>query len=719
MAEKKGKGGEAAASGGGRSRLIFGVVWFFVIFILSLFTQFFHGIDRRWLDFEYKQRGLIEPKANEVLVRIDDESIRKIGQYPWPRRVYGQLIDKLTKLGAKTIAFDIMLSDPSPSAVDDKIFADAVKRSRRVVLSCWTEERKSQINVFDIRWPYGALRKNAAAIGEVNVPTDVDGQVRVVQAYRPVNGVTIPLLGLAALAKSEGRPVEQYFPQLGYNGAVMLNWRGEYHKETAIYNNGEQVPEDVLQNSTDTSNMLMQIYDDFGFPSIPAIEVLNGNQASIETQLEVSHKGKEKPRIKDSIVFVGSTALGAFDHYPSPFSENMPGVLAHMTLIDNILTGSLFSGYAEGLPILIVGVMIALASFYVSRLGPVTGAISAAATLGGWSFLTYELFVHNQLLDWSAPAFAHASTFVILQVQRTMAEAQEKKWIKNTFGQYLSPKVVDILVNDPSKLTLGGEKRDLTIFFLDIAHFTTISEKMDPEALTKFLNQYLTALTDVIMANDGVVDKYIGDCIMAFWNAPLDQPRHRLLACLSAVKCIETMETLNDTILPQGIPERPACRVGLNSGHAVVGNMGSNTRFSYTVIGDEVNLASRLEGANKFFGSKIMASEATFKGQAEEGVVGRPLGKVKVVGKDVPIMVYELLGEKSKLDAKKQKMLDAYLEGLDHFLKRRFEKAQASFERALKLAPGDGPSTLYLKTSQDYAVIPPQKDWDVWALTAK
>ena len=172
------------------------------------------------------------------------------------------------------------------------------------------------------------------------------------------------------------------------------------------------------------------------------------------------------------------------------------------------------------------------------------------------------------------------------------------------FGQYVPPEVVDILVKNPERLKLGGEKRDMTMFFLDIAHFTTISEKMSPEALIQFLNHYLTALTDDIFHNNGVVDKYIGDCVMAFWNAPLDEPDHRRKACLAAVACVATIERLNREYVDPSMPETPKVRIGLNSGEVVVGNTGSARKLAYTVLGDEVNLASRLEGANKFFGSR-------------------------------------------------------------------------------------------------------------------
>jgi adenylate cyclase len=273
-------------------------------------------------------------------------------------------------------------------------------------------------------------------------------------------------------------------------------------------------------------------------------------------------------------------------------------------------------------------------------------------------------------------------------------------------------------VKDPAKLKLGGEKREMTVFFLDIAHFTSISEKLDPERLTQFLNVYLSTITDIILKNDGVVDKYIGDCVMAFWNAPLDLPEHRLKGCLSAVECIAAVERLNEKGFA-GLPEKPAVRIGLNSGKMVVGNMGSSTRLSYTVISDEVNLASRLEGANKYFGSRVMASEATYAG-AKDKVEARELGMLRVVGKAVPVRVYELMGKKGELTSSARGLLERYAEGFDLFYKRDFAGAQLAFRAALEIAPEDAPSKLYLRLCGDYLKEPPVKEWDgVFNLTSK
>jgi adenylate cyclase len=258
----------------------------------------------------------------------------------------------------------------------------------------------------------------------------------------------------------------------------------------------------------------------------------------------------------------------------------------------------------------------------------------------------------------------------------------------------------------------------MTIFFLDIAHFTTISEKMAPEALIEFLNKYLSALTQVVHEQKGVVDKYIGDCIMAFWNAPMPAPDHRARACLAAIDCQAMVAKLNRE-LNGSVPETPSIRIGLNSGDVTVGLTGSEKKLQYTVIGDEVNLASRLEGANKFFGSFIMASEATYDG-AKDVVVGRELGRVRVVGKEVPIRVFELIARKGQLSPEWERALPVYEKALELFNGRKYAEAAAQFQQFMGVFPNDGPGNLYLHAARDYAAIPPDEHWDgVFNLTAK
>jgi adenylate cyclase len=423
----------------------------------------------------------------------------------------------------------------------------------------------------------------------------------------------------------------------------------------------------------------------------------------------------EKDAIKGGIIFVGSTAMGAFDHYPTVFMKPLPGVEVHANAVDNLLTKDFLCPVNPWLVALISVLCIWLIIFLRKFSVP----IIAFSTLGVLAlFMVSDFYLLSRCYDlgFMTIALSIFIPFIFVSVNKALMEGREKKWIKNTFGQYLSPKVVEVITKDPSKLSLGGEKRDMTAFFLDIAGFTTMSEKMTPEQLTKMLNNYLSGLTDVILKYDGVVDKYIGDCIMAFWNAPLDQKDHRKLACLAAVDCMGEIARLNTELTEFAI--KPSARIGLNSGPMVVGNMGSKTRLSYTVMGDSVNLASRLEGANKYFHSKIMVSEYTYE-EAKDFIEARRLGQIRVVGKAIPVKVYEPLAHKGKLPAESKKLLEAYNDGLEEFYKGAYDKARKAFEAALAAAPQDGPSRFYLELAEQYSSAVPG-GWDgTFNLTSK
>ena len=444
-------------------------------------------------------------------------------------------------------------------------------------------------------------------------------------------------------------------------------------------------------------------------------EALVYRHISVMDIIEGKLSKEELAALKGGIVIVGATAMGAFDHYPSPFFGTWPGAELHANVADNLLHGDFLkpvSGWiVTGLILFVIWLPLLLARYSIRTISLSCGGFMAALMI-----LNFIFRIRLYDMPYLSVFVAMLIPFIFVTVHKALTEGREKKWIKNTFGQYLSPKVVELITKDPSKLSLGGEKRDMTAFFLDIAGFTTMSEKMTPEQLTTMLNNYLSGLTDVILRHDGVVDKYIGDCIMAFWNAPLDQKDHRRLACLAAVDCMGEIARLNTELTEFSI--KPSARIGLNSGPMVVGNMGSKTRLSYTVMGDSVNLASRLEGANKYFHSKIMVSEYTFE-EAKDVVESRLLGQIRVVGKAIPVKVYELLAHKGKLSAEGLKLLAAYNEGHEAFFKGAYGPAKKAFEAALAAAPDDGPSKFYLDLAVKYAAEVP-KEWDgTFNLTSK
>lgn len=651
-------------------------------------TGAFDGFEHRWSDAMFRARGMIKADPRITIVTIDNPSIAAIGRYPWQRRVYARLIDQLTRYKVKTIAFDVLFVDKTTSFDDNHLIA-ATRRAKRVVHSMFVEHLAS--GDVNIAFPIPGLKAASAMVAQVDVggTLDTDGSVRRVRLFEEVEGKQVPLLGLGALCHFQGVSPEVYREK--FPGLLTLNVRGERSSRRRMVVGGE---EKILEGR------------EYAFRRIPVIRVLNGELTE-----------EEKQALRGGLAVVGSVATGAFDHYPSPFDRQSPGVEVHTNVMDNLLQGDYLKFLSWPVTVLVIlgaiwGV-IALAG-----LPPWLGGLCVFGGLALLGILDYILFLKTYRLELVAPSFSGVAAFMVLSVQRIIAEQRAKQQIQGMFGQYVSPEVVGILVKDPSKIKLGGDKREMSAFFLDIAHFTSISEKMSPEALVQFLNKYLSALTEVIHRNNGVVDKYIGDCIMAFWNAPLDEPNHRALACLSAVECIEVLNKLNSELDP-GLSEKPDIRIGLNSGPMVVGNTGSEKKKAYTVLGDEVNLASRLEGANKYFGSSIMASESVYK-EAADVVEARELGKVRVVGKEVPILVYELLARKDRLPEDRKNALTFYNEGIKLFKAKKFKEAKSKFEAGLKVLPDDKPARFYVKTCEEHLLKPPSADWDgVFNLTAK
>ncbi|MEI7480922.1 MAG: adenylate/guanylate cyclase domain-containing protein [Elusimicrobiota bacterium] len=633
------------------------------------------------------------------IAAIDEHTLNNLG-YPFPRKHYARMIENLNKLGAKVIAMDIFILDPDKRDVQsDRAFVEAVRKAGNVINLVNTDRDNAKFSL-----PISGLAESSryVAIPNVEQALDSDGQVRRLYLfdqdlrYSDITGlklscpktecglVGLPGLSAAAYAVYSGTPLPKLW--IDYDGLYSLNFRYPVSRKSH-----------PGWSKDKATNYSIHRY-------ISVLDIIENKLSS-----------EEREAIKGGIIFVGSTAMGAFDHYPSVFMTPLPGVEVHANAADNILNNDLVRPVSSMLIAILLTICIWLVIF-LRRFSTQCIVFSTLGLLAFFILVDYYLLCRFYDLGFMTIATGIFIPFIYVSVNKALVEGREKKWIKNTFGQYLSPKVVELITKDPSKLSLGGEKRDMTAFFLDIAGFTTMSEKMTPEQLTKMLNNYLSGLTDVILRHDGVVDKYIGDCVMAFWNAPLDQKDHRKLACLAAVDCMAEINRLNQELTEYSI--KPSARIGLNSGPMVVGNMGSKMRLSYTVMGDAVNLASRLEGANKYFHSKIMVSEYTYE-EAKDFVESRLLGQIRVVGKAIPVKVYELLAHKGKLTEEGQKLLAAYNEGHEAFFKGAYGPAKKAFEAALAIAPADGPSKFYLDLAAKYAVETP-KDWDgTFNLTSK
>ncbi|MBN2161095.1 MAG: CHASE2 domain-containing protein [Spirochaetes bacterium] len=415
--------------------------------------------------------------------------------------------------------------------------------------------------------------------------------------------------------------------------------------------------------------------------------------------------------LADRVVLIGLTATGTQDIGAIPLFNEYARVGTYHNTINTIVQGEFINKVKWPVNFLLMLATAIAMGFVIQRLNAKRSMVTMVLTflvLNVAVMMAFAFF--NLWLQQVGIALSMFLPTIAIVAIKFVKEESQKRFIKNAFSFYLSPSVIDEIIKDPESLELGGEDREITIFFSDIKSFSTISEKLSPQDLVKRLNEYLTEMTDIVLKYNGTVDKYIGDAIMAFYGAPVAMPDHPVKACLAAVDMKKRLRELQEKWRNEGV-EPIFARMGIHSGKATVGNMGSRTRMDYTVMGDAVNLASRLEGANKSFNTSAMISGSTYEA-AKERIDGRQLGKIRVVGKKEAVPIYELLGAKGSLPDYMYEMLEKYNQGRAHFIKRDWKQAISSFKQAAKVVPDDGPSKIYIEKCEEYMKTPPPRGWD-------
>jgi adenylate cyclase len=625
----------------------------------------------------FRLRGPRPPNPQVLVVTIDEASLREIGRWPWPRSVLADLTGRLHEAGAAIVAFDIILNEPEQSgelaaatriaerlrgrnvdgavrreletaireADHDGRLATAVRESGPVVLASYftlsgqlpsTEAPERQgtplksalvaFKDFEERglyppprgevagFPIPVLAEAAAGIGHVNMLADMDGSTRWESLVVEYRGFYYPSLALEAVRLAAG--LEPFAVRLDFGRSLDLG--------------GVSIPIDAR------ARVLVDYVGPAGtMAHLSAVDVL---------------RGKIDPeRVRDRIVFIGATAEGTYDLRVTPFSPVFPGVEKHATMAANILEGRFITRPAwvelvEASGILFFPLLLA---WLLPRFRPLP---SLGVALGIW--LAFFGAVHLAFREglWLPVVYASLAgglTFVAITVHRFFAEERQRLWTKRAFQQYVSPEVVEQIVQDPKALRFGGESRELTVLFSDIRDFTTYTEHHDAQEVVQMLREYLTRMTDCVLKERGTLDKYIGDAVMAIFGAPIPYGDHAERACRTALAMLDEMESLRAKWRAEG-KEPFRFGIGINTGEMVVGNLGSEQLFDYTVIGDGVNLGARLESLNKdYLTSKpIIISEATYEA-ARHVIDARALGEVKVKGKTRPVVVYELLGLRS------------------------------------------------------------------------
>jgi len=642
-------------------------------------------------------RGSIKPE-NVVLLYVDEPSLRYMEDqglsWPWPRELHPLTIDFCINAGAKAIIFDIFFSEDSVYGVsDDDQFTEALGKFP----SYFVLFLSNQVQMPDAR--------ETMVIEKSAVP--LDGSV---PEWMPKKQslLSLPTLPIVEAVKGFGNAQLPPDPDGIYRrSSLLFNLRGEVIPSLALkvasdlkgISNIEWPSEDLLvfgetEIPLDSDGQMMIDY--YGkTETIPSYSLAKVMLASTEL-----HEGKtpsvDPAVLKDKIVIIGLAAPGLYDLKPTPFSHVYPGPEIQATMIENLMSGHYIRPLGRTISIVILFVVsIAVALILIQCHRPISIGIS----LGILSFLllasSFMLFYYSVWMKMVPPLMAYAFTAFSLLTYRFLTEGRQKREIKRAFGQYLAPDVVRQISEHPELLALGGEERRLTIFFSDIADFTSISEKIRPAELVTELNHYFSVATKIIHEQNGTLDKYIGDAMMAFWGAPVPMDDHAAKGVLAAleIQSVVSRETEFKT------------RIGLHTSPVIVGNIGSDIRFNYTVIGDAVNLASRLEGLNKYFGTKIMISGETYQ-ESKGRIEARRMGRVRVKGRSEPVEIFEPLGQTGDFGYLKEEGVRSFAEALKAFEGGLFEDAGKKFDKIEKEL-NDSVSRIYKDMAAQYVKNPP------------
>lgn len=693
--------------------------------------------------FDEYQRIKPRPYTNTLPVRIldiDDESLNQIGQWPWPRDTMAEIVARLNELGASAVVFDMVFSQPdrlSPKSLskilpnrpefdetrrsllnitdNDEIFAQTVDGAYVVtgfaMTNTETTEKLPAIKAGfaengDRAAPYlpayaGAMKvlskieDKVAGNGVINAIPESDGVYRRIPMFVNLKDNIYPSLVAESLRVAQD--ASTYIIQaVGASGE-------EGFGETGIVSfkvGAVKVPTD------ENGQIWVRFTGDVPERYVPAWKLLNGT-APVE-------------KIEGHIVLIGTSAAAMKDLRPTPLDPAAAGVSLHAEALETILAGNFLErpDFARGLEIVGSLALGLLLIWLLPKWGSVWCAVLTVFAIGGVVAGAWFAFdIYNWLFD---PIYFSVVILIIYLTQSLLiflATEAERARVRGAFGMYLSPALVKQLAADPEQLKLGGEMRELSILFCDVRGFTSISELYDPEGLTQLINRFLTPMTQIIMDRLGTIDKYMGDCIMAFWNAPLDVPAHVAEACRSSLKMFERLDELNDELEREATESGKEFRplnigIGLNTGSVCVGNMGSNQRFDYSVLGDDVNLAARLEGQSKNYGVDIVISETTQK--AAEGFATIELDLIQVKGKTVPVRIFALIGDEEVLVSEWFLNFSAiHSEVISSYRSQEWDTSLDLVAKARSVAGSkyDGLYDLFEERVAEYKADPPGAEW--------
>jgi len=751
-------------------------LYYFTFFGISAtpIFEFLRRIEYNSLDTRFRYRLTsatpIDPRI--VIVEIDQKSQEILGKWPFSRAHFASMLDALRDDGAKVVAFDVTFDKPDRTAdpvralwakiesnkqhgerIDPKFeaevktlasefdadtkFSKSIDNFGAVVLGNFFLT-KDQLNGIDpgtldqyaelIEWFSIGRQSNNPQAGKqdfANMVRQYEDEHLVFDA----NVANIPIL--ADPEKVEKTTIGYFNVPSDADGVVrrsllvMPYGRSKELNEWQMY--GSLEVQTVRLFLGLKSDKLVVQYDQTGVTRVDFGDVLK-LKTDFAGRCQINYHGPRRTypyssvadvskrqfvpgTFKDKIVLVGASATGIADIRVSPFGGNdYPGVEIHANVIDNMLHQNFLVRGAkqqlwDALLILFFGVPLGIWMALVSPRWMWFGAALLAPLVA----VDYAAFLRGWWLNFTVPAMTLTANVVLVSLYRALIEDKEKRRVRSAFGQYLSPEVIRRLLLNPQ--LVEPRKTEISIMFSDIRGFTTISEKLDAQDLAHFLNFYLSDMTRIVFDRHGTLDKYIGDAVMAFWGAPFEEPGHATRACESALDMMKRVGELQKQWQAEGKPHLDI-GIGLNTGVASVGNMGSSLRYGYTALGDSVNLSSRLEGLNKDYGTHILANESTYESAKDSGFIFRELDLIRVKGKLQPVTIYELIGRKGDSSTQTTDLLARFAAARELYRARDWEKAQQAFQSILETWPTDGPSRTYWKRCQEYLFDEPPLNWD-------
>jgi adenylate cyclase len=751
--------------------------------------EFIQRLELATLDtrFRYRPQRFTHPDPRIVVIDIDQRAQEVLGRWPFSRTSFAKTLDILHDDGAKVVGFDITFSKPDQSAAPIRaLWTELEARRKRgepvdAKLSVEVQRLAASFDA-DKQFATAIQRFGPVVLGNYFFFTDADlrgmeaaaldayaSQIAFF-AYPPAHPLHPDAQKLEKVRMLEAFATSSLLPQGAEANLDQLtsalngdfSWTGFFNappdadgivrRATLVLPYGRTKNPDEWDIYSSLDLMTARAY--LG-PPAQDMNLIYGPQGIVEIRfgkalllhpdgrgqmminyqgpastfahysiVDVLQKNFSRGAFQGKIVLIGATATGIGDLRGTPYGgTNYPGVEIHANVIDNILNQRFLKyGFRQALAdVLLIlsfgiplGIWMALVSprwmwFGVSLLLPMVA-------MNFWAFL------HGWWLNLLVPALTLSTNVLLVSLYRSLFEEKEKRRVRTAFGQYLSPEVIRRLLVNPQ--LVEPKKTDITVMFSDIRGFTTISEKLDAQDLALFLNQYLSDMTSLVFDHQGTLDKYIGDAVMAFWGAPFEEPGHAARGCHTALKMMERVREMQRKWEAEGKPHLDI-GIGLNTGVASVGNMGSSLRYGYTALGDTVNLSSRLEGLNKDYGTHILVNETTYSAARDDGFVFRELDLIRVKGKLQPVTIYELIGRagQNSVYGTAEDMhtrITLFRRARELFRKREWAEAQKTFQIILDKWPDDGPSRTYWKRCQDYLFDEPPSGWDgVFTMTHK